>query len=105
MWTLLSIFLLITLFWYWFDGLRAREIAMAVCREMCRYRQVQLLDETVMLFRTRVRRSPDGKLRLQRTFGFEVTTNGDDRDPGAIIMLGSHMQLFELGEDRTILLD
>ena len=87
--------------WFWLDSLRARERAIGLCGASCRARGVQLLDQTVAMFRLGVGRAPNGTLRLRRRYRFEFTRDGAARDAGTIVMLGSWMESLEMPEDGS----
>jgi len=77
--------------WFWWDGLRKREIAIAAARLVCQKAGVQLLDETVSLARTRLRRDENQRARLYREFAFEFSDTGDNRQPGRVYLLGDRL--------------
>ena len=79
------------LVWFWQDTLRIRELALAAAHQVCRRQQLQLLDATVALRRVVLRRSA-GRLRLQRTFQFSYSSEGDDRRTGFVITTGNHVE-------------
>ncbi len=74
----------------WMKLSRARERAVAAARRHCERHGLQLLDETVALRAIR-RRRLDGHRRLERGYGFDVSTDGDDREPGRVWMIGSRV--------------
>jgi hypothetical protein len=96
MWSWLLLGALVVLFWYWFDSLRAHEIATAVCLEMCRRHQVQLLDSTITLQRTRLYREAFRPLQIERYYTFDFSVSGAERTQGQILMRGQRMVWFEL---------
>lgn len=65
----------------------ARERAVREARRQCEQHGLQLLDETVGLRHVRLRRV-DGWRRLERCYSFEVSIDGDDREPGRLWMIG-----------------
>ena len=69
----------------WIKQSGAREQATRVARAQCERYGVQLLDETVGLRRWRVRRR-EGRLGLERGYGFEVSIDGADREVGILWM-------------------
>lgn len=71
----------------WMKLARARELAVAAARRHCELHGLQLLDETVGLKAIRLRRV-GGQRRLERGYAFEVSVDGDDRQPGRIWMQG-----------------
>ena len=83
-------------FWYWSDTSKAREIAIAHGKRACRDMNLQLLDGTVVRYKTRLRRSPGGQMCLARDFSFEFTPDGIRRYPGHIRLLGSRLQMLDI---------
>ncbi|MEM7016477.1 MAG: DUF3301 domain-containing protein [Pseudomonadota bacterium] len=79
--------------WFWFDSLRAREIAMELCRHTCRHFQLQLLDDTVRIEHIKIRRRTSGNLYLQRSFKFEFTDTGETRIQG-VVMMNANIPVF-----------
>lgn len=76
----------------WLDAARARERAVALGRQLCAARGLQLLDETVALDGVRVARDARGRARIRRRYRFEFTRDGVARDAGTIVMLGAAME-------------
>jgi hypothetical protein len=66
----------------------ARERAMQEARRQCQQHGLQLLDETVGLRGLRLRRV-NGLRMIERCYGFEVSIDGHDREPGRLWMIGS----------------
>lgn len=81
---------LVALIGVWMKLSRAREIAMAEARRQCDRHGLQLLDETVGLRGIRLRRH-QGERVLERCYGFEVSIDGDDREPGKLWMVAGGM--------------
>ena len=94
--TLLAIFALGAVIWFWSDSLRAREQALRACAAACRQINVQLLDQTVAAYRLGVGRDGRGRLRLRRFYGFEFSTNGADRYRGHAVLLGRILELLQM---------
>jgi len=88
--------ILVVLAWFWLDSLRSREIAKRICQQMCNQLQLQLLDDTIALVQIRLKRNRYGQLRIQRTYMFEFTTEGESRLQGTIIMRGHALEMLEL---------
>jgi hypothetical protein len=65
----------------------ARERAVREARRQCEQHGLQLLDETVGLRSVRLRRI-DGWRRFERCYSFDVSIDGDDREPGRLWMIG-----------------
>jgi hypothetical protein len=82
----------------------ARERAVHEARRQCEQHGLQLLDETVGLRSIRLRRI-DGWRRLERCYTFEVSIDGDDREPGRLwmidqVMSGLSLPTIELMQPR-----
>ncbi len=93
---LLAILALLLLGWFWLDSLRARELAIGICRAACEQRGVQFLDQTVALRRLAVRRTQDG-LRLRRVYRFDFSEEGVGRRNGYLVILGLDLESLSLG--------
>ncbi|HEV2682252.1 MAG TPA: DUF3301 domain-containing protein [Rhodanobacter sp.] len=73
----------------------ARERAMQEARRQCQQHGLQLLDETVGLRGLRLRRV-NGLRMIERCYGFEVSIDGRDREPGRLWMIGSMLTSISL---------
>ncbi|KRE84939.1 hypothetical protein ASG75_13795 [Rhodanobacter sp. Soil772] len=73
----------------------ARERAVQEARLQCRQHGLQLLDETVGLRGVRLRRV-NGLRMIERCYGFEVSIDGHDREPGRLWMIGSALSSLSL---------
>lgn len=93
---LLGLFLLFLALWYWLDGLRARERAIAVGRAACEERGLQFLDQAVALRSIAVRWTPAG-LRLRRVYRFEFSEGGFARDSGHLVLVGLRVEEVSMG--------
>ena len=94
---------LMVLIWFWRDSLQVRESATRICRRACESYGVQFLDQTVALQSLRPRWVRTG-LRLQRTYQFDYSFEGEGRRTGHLVMLGNHhlslhLDLPEASED------
>lgn len=78
---------LVALVMLWLRLTVARERAVHEARLQSRQHGVQLLDETVGMRAVRLRRV-NGIRRLERCYGFEVSTDGGDRQSGRLWMIG-----------------
>jgi len=90
---LLSLLFVITLFWL--DSARARELATGLARAMCDRRQLQLLDDTVVLKRIGVRWGREG-LRFRRMFSFDFSLGDGGRRNAYLILVGSRVEQYAL---------
>lgn len=93
---ILPLLVVAALAWFWWDGQRAKEAAVANARAACRRHQLQFLDETVHLRRLGLARDSRGQVRLRRHYRFEFTVAGEDRREGGMEMLGPVAQRLHL---------
>lgn len=98
--SLLALTLLGLIAWYWLDSLKAREIGIAAARQACSAEGLQFLDDTVAQSGIRVLRGEDGRLHLQRSFAFEYSLSGDDRQPGSVTLLAHTVTMLFTGTQR-----
>ena len=76
----------------WSDARAAAELASRYGRDACARAGVQWLDQSMMLVKLALKRAPDGRLRVQRTYRFEYSLHGDDRRAGNLALLGQELQ-------------
>lgn len=90
--------------WFWADSMRAREVAVRYCKQMCDKEGWEFLDQTVVMQKMWIRRNGRGRLQWRRVYAFDYSTNGGDRLVGTVVMLGSTvLQLNMLSrEDFTV---
>lgn len=86
--------------WFWWDTSASKELARQFAKQQCELQQVQLLDDTVALKKTRLQRSPAGHMTLERTFHFEFSGDGDQRVQGYLILMGRKIQKVHLDIHR-----
>ena len=77
--------------WYWYDAMRAKELARDAGRRRCDDAGVSFLDDTVALTRLRLRRDADGQAAIYREFQFEFASDGRTRYGGEIALLGGRI--------------
>lgn len=82
--------------WFWLASLRTRDIAVAAARCAVQQYRLQLLDATVAFHRMKPVRDAHGKLRLQRTYTFEVSDTGNNRLPCSITLVGNQVSAIEI---------
>ncbi len=75
----------------WSAARDAEAVARAAARGICERSGVQLLDQSVALRSVRLRRDDEGRMRLQRTYRFEYSSSGHDREFGEIALLGDRV--------------
>ena len=79
----------------WWNAARAAsEHAIVVGRRACRAAGVQLLDQTVHATGVRLHRGVDGRLGFERSFRFEYSSGGDDRNVGRLVLRGEELVYF-----------
>jgi hypothetical protein len=86
--------------WFWINSLQAREIAVSAGREAAEKYGLQLLDETVAMARLRFARDVMGRLRLRRTYQFEVSDTGAERLACSLVLLGNRVEALEIPPHR-----
>ena len=95
------------LFWLWFESTRVHEIAVGRARGQCQVEDVQFLDDTVSLANIKPMRDDNGHLTLKRTYMFEYSDTGNNRQLGSIVMLGQKVHCLNIrprpaGADITL---
>ncbi len=80
----------------WHSALGAREQARRHAAYLCKQARLQLLDQTVSLQRIRVRHEPGSGWQVQRDYGFNVSSSGQDRLPGSLRMVGDRLTSWSL---------
>ncbi len=94
-----SIFFLLLLSvvaWFWFDAQRTQEVAKSLCKQVCGQLHLQLLDDTIAVARVRLKRDNQGRWGVQRTYQFEFSDGGNNRQQGTVIMRGMTLEILEL---------
>ncbi len=81
--------------WFW-HHLGIRQIALRHARQTAKKEGVQLLDDSIVLARIRLCRSPDTAIAFQRTYQFEFSSLGDRRFLGWVILKGRRLETVEL---------
>lgn len=82
---------------FWHSSLAARERANRVAQETCAGASVQMLDGTVAIHRLRLVRSDRSPLAWHRTYVFEYTADGYQRQRGFVVMTGDAVDTVGLG--------
>lgn len=96
---------LAALAWFWFDSLRARELALRTGARACAGIDVQFLDQSVSVDQLRLGRDARGQLVFRRVFSFDFSASGADRRRGSIVILGRQVQSITLeNADGTMLI-
>jgi len=82
---------------FWHASLAAREIANRVAQETCAGASVQMLDGTVAIHRLRLVRGTHAPLAWHRTYVFDYTADGYQRQRGFVVMTGDAVDTVGLG--------
>lgn len=90
--SLLFLLLLAALGWFWFDSLRALEVARNIGKHACSDANVQFLDDTVASIALVLARDKSGRRVLRRTYRFEFSETGNTRLEGQLILLGDKIE-------------
>lgn len=96
MWESAGLLLLVASVVIWIDSLRSRERAIEAGRRACERYGVQLLDDTVAIARLGLARNAEGRVRVQRTYVFEFSDDGNTRRRGSVVMQGAVPREVEL---------
>jgi hypothetical protein len=76
---------------YWWDTSAAKDRARVLAKQQCQQQDLQLLDDTVALKKTRLRRNVSGHIVLLRQFSFEFSSDGEQRSQGELHLLGKQL--------------
>ncbi len=87
--------------WFWLDSLHKRDIAVAAGKQAAQRYDLQFLDETVAFTRLWAARDEMGRLKLRRTYHFEVSDTGTDRLSCSITLLGQRVVGLEIPPYRS----
>ena len=90
--SLLFLLLLATLGWFWFDSLRALEVARNEAKRICKEANVFFLDDTVASVGLALVRDRSGRRVLRRTYRFEFSETGNSRLEGRLILFGNRVE-------------
>jgi hypothetical protein len=94
---LLALAALAAAVFFWHSSLAAREIANRVAQEACAGASVQMLDGTVAIHRLRIVRGGDAPFAWHRSYVFDYTADGYQRQRGFVIMTGERVDTVGLG--------
>jgi hypothetical protein len=87
--------------WYW---LKARELKDLVYRRAVKYCEsmdLSVLDQAVVLKSIRFKRDSQGVMRLVRRYSFDFTSDGEQRYPGEVLVLGNRIEEIKLAPHRV----
>lgn len=84
---------------YWQSALKAKELALPRCRNLCKQMQYQFLDETVALQSIRPIRSRKGWITWHRTYSFEYCDEELNRRKGMLIYVENRVESIQLQDE------
>jgi len=84
--------------WAWQQTAKGQ--AMQVVKRRCQQEALQLLDDTLVLEKMRIRPGKTG-WSLWRCYQFEFTSTGDQRYRGHVVLLGRKLEAIELAAYRA----
>jgi hypothetical protein len=93
------------LLWFWFDSLRALEVARNCAKQVCLDANVQFLDDTVAKVAQTLARDASGRRALRRAYRFEFSETGNTRLEGRLVLLGDKVESVELEPYQIIVTD
>lgn len=107
--TIIALFLLASVIWFWFDSIKTKELAVYAAGQACREMQVQFLDQTVSLAKLKPVRNPQGRLSLKRIYHFDFSIPGEpsiaiQRYHGQAIMHGQNVQHIHLDKPEGLII-
>ena len=85
---------------YWWDTSAAKDRARLAAKQQCELQDLQLLDDTVALKKTRLKRDRRGLISFLRQFTFEFSSDGEQRTQGELHLLGKKMTHLHLEVHR-----
>lgn len=81
---------------FWWQSDKIKLWAMGHTSRYCQSRNLQLLDQTMVLKGLWPVRNEEGTLQLRRRYQFEFTSTGEIRNKGVIELLGRKVRTLEL---------
>jgi hypothetical protein len=100
--SLIFLLLLAALGWFWFDSLRALEVARNAGKRTCKDANVFFLDDTVASVGLALVRDRSGRRVLRRTYRFEFSETGNSRLEGRLVLLGNRVDSISMEPYRIL---
>jgi len=100
-----TLFILVIIVGFWQSHLRARELAIAHAKALCKQHDVQWLDQSVALSHMRLHRNTQGWPSAYRTFVFDYANATGERRHGQISVFSGEVtecSLFAKGDESAI---
>jgi hypothetical protein len=76
------------LVWFWLDSMHTHDLAVTAGKQAAEQHGLQFLDDTVAFSKLRAGRDASGRVKLKRTYRFEVSDTGADRLICSVTLLG-----------------
>jgi len=92
----LTLLLILSLLWFWWDSRGIAEIAIQAARRNCEQAGLTFLNDTVGWQKIRLKRNRMGRVQIQRTYFFEFASDMAERYKGEVIMLGKEVSKISL---------
>lgn len=86
---------------HWWRSRDAKAFALQYAARRCQDLDLQLLDQSMVLKKIRLRRGADGMLAWHRRYDFEFSSTGHERYPGSVNLAGNHLLGIELAAHVT----
>lgn len=94
-------YIIILLGWYLWQAQKSREYAREVATRYCKQLELQLLDDTVVLVRIRLKKNTSGRIKIARVYRFEFSSMGDERYQGELELIGNELLDISLEAHRV----
>jgi hypothetical protein len=98
----LSILILCSLVWFWWNSRGVAEKAIDAARKNCEQSGLSFLNDTVGWKKLRLKRNRQGRMQIERTYFFEFASDMSQRYQGEITMLGNQVTKINLDAYRMI---
>ena len=86
----------------WWRSRDAKAVALIHAARRCESLDLQLLDQSIVLRKSRLKRGRDGWLQWLREYSFEFSSTGNERYHGSLTLLGHQLLMIELEPHITL---
>ncbi|HLT63311.1 MAG TPA: DUF3301 domain-containing protein [Pseudohongiella sp.] len=86
----------------WWLSRDAKTVALMYAAQRCQELDLQLLDQTIVLQKSRLRRSDSGWLQWRREYSFEFSSTGHERYKGRLTLAGHQLLGMEMDPHVTL---
>ena len=97
----LTLLVIVSLLWFWWDSRGVAEIAIRAARRKCDQSELTFLNDTVGWKKIRLKRNRQGRMQLQRTYFFEFASDMAARYKGEVVMLGQQVTQISMDVHRV----